>query len=117
MVFKPSVALLGREREEGEHPARNRIGTSPPGRWDSARKSTAVAPRSKTVNPTPRLVAWLAPSVAFGLSPEHSACGASSRLLYSYRGSLWGVKPTILVITRKAGVCRLDDEQDDDCAD
>jgi hypothetical protein len=56
MVFGPSRPSVGSARKErGLEPrAVNQIGTRPPGRWRDARRSTAPAPQSKPVTPSPR---------------------------------------------------------------
>ena len=66
----------------------NQIGTRPPGRWGNVRRSTALAPQSKPVTRASRLVAQVAPLVAFGLGLRILAAGPARVRLYSYRGRL-----------------------------
>jgi hypothetical protein len=90
MVFGPSRPSVGSARqEEGYNPrAFNQVGTRPPGRWGYACRSRAPAPQSKPVTRASRLVAQIAPSVAFGLGPRILAAGPAPIRLYSDRGRL-----------------------------
>ena len=54
------------------------MGTKPPGRWGIALRGTAPAPQSKPVTPTSRLVAQVAPSVAFRLGLSVLAAGPAA---------------------------------------
>jgi hypothetical protein len=84
MPFHPSVENA--RKEEGENPrAFNQIGTRPPGRWGNARRATP-APQSKPVAHASRLVAHVAPSVAFGLGVRIPAAGPAHLRLYSHSG-------------------------------
>jgi hypothetical protein len=86
----PPVPLSRPRKEEGSRtPARSyEIGTRPPSRWGSARRSTAPAPQSKPVAHAPRLVAQIAPLVAFGLGMRILAAGPAHQRLYSHRRRL-----------------------------
>src|SRR6266566_1259496 len=88
MVLRPSVPPAGpRGKEEGENPrAVDQIGARSPGRWGDAVEAPAL--QSKPVAPASRLVARVAPSVAFGLELKIPAAGPARVRLYSYRGRL-----------------------------
>src|ERR1700732_231609 len=91
MVFQPSRPSVGsaRGRKRARTRARSiRIGTRPPGRWGNAGRSTAPAPQSKPVTRASRLVAQVAPLVAFGLGLRILAAGPAHVRLYSYHGRL-----------------------------
>ena len=61
----------------------NQIETRPPSRWGNALRSTAPAPQSKPVAHASRLVARVAPSVAFGPGVRILAAGPAPLRLYS----------------------------------
>ena len=81
----PSLSWVRAQRKRARTHARsNQIGTRPPGRWDHARRSsTAPAPQSKPVTHASRLVAQVAPSVAFGLGMRILAAAPAHVRLYS----------------------------------
>ena len=87
----PSLGLGPRGGARGHNPrAVDQIGTRPPGRWGNACRSTTPAPQSKPVTQASRLVARVAPSVAFGLGRRIVAAGPAHLRLYSDRGRLCG---------------------------
>ena len=80
-----------------EHPeAFSQTETRPPDRRDTARRNTAPAPQSKPVTPASRLVAQVAPLVAFGLGASILAAGPAVHRLYSHRGRLCEPDPSSL---------------------
>ena len=93
MVLRPSVPLAGpRGREEGENPrAVDQIEARSPGRWGDAVEAPAL--QSKPVAPASRLVARVAPSVAFGLRLRILAAGPARNSHYSYRERLCDRSP------------------------
>jgi len=94
IVFRPRHDLqafpsLCRVRAEGrglEPPRVQSDRDATPGRWGNARRSTAPTPQSKPVTHASRLVAQIAPLVAFGLGPRILAAGPARVRLYSYPG-------------------------------
>src|SRR5207245_4237646 len=88
--FRPLAGPRG--KEEGENPrAVDQIGARSPGRWGDAVEAPAL--QSKPVAPASRLVARVAPSVAFGLGLRIPAAGPARVRLYSYRGRLCDRRP------------------------
>jgi hypothetical protein len=73
----PSLCWARAEGRGLEPRASNEIGTRPPGRGGNACRSTAPAPQSKPVTHASRLVAQIAPLVAFGLQAENPGRRAS----------------------------------------
>ena len=65
----------------------------PPGRWDNAGRSTSPAPQSKPVTLASRLVARIAPLVAFGLWAENSGRRASTTTDSTPIAAFVGVNP------------------------
>ena len=77
----------GRAAGRGLRPrALNQVGTKPRGRWGNADRSPAPAPQSKSVTPASRLMARIAPLVAFGLGLRILATGPATYRQYSYCG-------------------------------
>jgi hypothetical protein len=91
MVFRARHDLqpfpsLYRGRAEGrglEPPLVHRVGTKPPSRWGNAARSAAPALQSKPITQASRLVAQVAPSVAFGFGVRILAAGPARARLYS----------------------------------
>jgi hypothetical protein len=69
---------LSAHKEEREDPEQSSVGTRPPGRWGNAQRGSAPALQSKPVTHASRLVAHVAPSVAFGLGVRILGRRASS---------------------------------------
>src|SRR5689334_12178939 len=89
MLIKPSRPSRARAKETTRGPrAFRHIRTRPPGRWGNARRTTALAPQSTPVTPASRLVARVAPLVAFQLGLRILAAGPARIRLYSYRRRL-----------------------------
>src|SRR5438270_1208092 len=82
---KTTRPSLGSAKGRGQEPrAVNQIETRPPSRWVNALRSTSLpAPQSKPVAHAARLVAQVAPSVAFGPGVRILAAGPAHLRLYS----------------------------------
>jgi hypothetical protein len=88
MILEPPHPSIGITRKKrATRRALRKTGTRPPGRLARLDGATAPAPQSKPVTHVPRLVAPVAPSVAFGLGVRIPAAGPVHQSLYSYRGA------------------------------
>ncbi len=114
IVFGPlhhpqASSSLYRNRAQGrglEPSTFDRIETRPPGWWGNACRSTAPAPQSKPVTPASRLLAPVAPSVAFGLGLRILAAGPARVRLYSLRAFVWTRPKSLSGLVRRHRLIR-----------
>src|SRR4029077_16853999 len=79
----------GRAEGRGLEPSRalNQVGRKPPDRWDNADRNPAPTPQLEPSNPCLRLVARIAPLVAFGLGLRILTTGQATYRQYFYCGA------------------------------
>jgi hypothetical protein len=108
MIFKPSRPSIGScARRRGVEPPRfNQIETRPPGQWGNACRRTAPAPQSKPVTHASRLVAPVAPSVAFGPGLRIPAAGPAYVDCTPFGACLWTRPKSLFGLVRRHRLIR-----------